>query len=788
MIAHCSQGDQVNNVSNRKKVYYFDSVPDNFMNNDLFKNTLHTLIQRMERCESNQEMLNSIYEDLCQTLLQQMDNHLQFKDCSKKTKKSFKISKPYWNETLYNLWKDMRNAEKLYLKSKGSRRHKQVVRQKFKDKRTLFDKMLRQTQRAYYKNFAENLESEINTKDPKSFWNHIRKLGPKQKYDIPLKICNNDGTYNFNVSAVCSHWENEFSQLLNKPPDSNSQESNFQNNVKQTLLTKEQEMEAAGFTSNHRLNSDISMNEIAKAVKNLKRGKAGGPDCIPNEVLAHVNVQSLILKLFQFCFDKSLIPSLWTKAAITPIPKGSTKDPCVPLNYRGISLLCCFSKLYSSVLNNRLVDEADEKNWLVEEQNGFRKKRSCLDHLFVISSVLRNKIGMGKSVFASFIDLQKAFDWVDRKLLLYKLNEFYKIDGKMYWAIKSLLKNSQSCIRLNNSLCTNWFNVTSGVRQGDSLSPFLFSLFINDLATELKTLDCGVSLNENNKISILLYADDIVIMSESEGDLQKMLDNLSVWCNKWSLNVNLSKSNIIHFRKRNITQTMTQFMLGSETLSFVDEYKYLGLYLNEHMDFSKTASHLAYAGSRALGALRNKIYSLKDVGFRTYSKLYHSGVTPILDYCSGIWGYNNFKCIDDVQNRALRYFMGVHKFCPLPALEGDMGWRSSSVRRYTEIISLWNRILGMEDTRLPKIALRYNIELRNQVTNWVVEFQDICRQLNYENAIADQVKLEGRTVNVHLYDKQLLSWNNARHQKPKLRYYNLFKAEIETENYITANI
>jgi hypothetical protein len=153
-------------------------------------------------------------------------------------------------------------------------------------------------------------------------------------------------------------------------------------------------------------------NEIAKAVRNLKRGKAVGPDFIPNEVLAHVNVESLILKLFQFCFDKSLVPSFWSKAVITPIPKGSMKDPCVPLNYRGISLLCCFSKLYSSVLNNRLVHEADDKNWLVEEQNGFRKKRSCLDHMYVISSVLRNKIGQGGNVFASFIDLQKAFDCV----------------------------------------------------------------------------------------------------------------------------------------------------------------------------------------------------------------------------------------------------------------------------------------------------------------------------------------------------------------------------------------
>jgi hypothetical protein len=166
-------------------------------------------------------------------------------------------------------------------------------------------------------------------------------------------------------------------------------------------------------------------------------------------------------------------------------------------------------------------------------------------------------------------------------LLLYKLAEFYKIDGKIYWAIKSLLKDSKSSIRLNNSLCTNWFDITSGVRQGDSLSPFLFSLFINDLAKEQKNLDCGVVLNDSYKLSLLLYADDIVIMSKSETGLQKMLDHLFIWCNQWSFSVNLSKSKVIHFRKESKDLSRTQFMLGNDTLSIVKEYKYLGLYLNE---------------------------------------------------------------------------------------------------------------------------------------------------------------------------------------------------------------
>jgi hypothetical protein len=179
---------------------------------------------------------------------------------------------------------------------------------------------------------------------------------------------------------------------------------------------------------------------------------------------------------------------------------------------------------------------------------------------------------------------------------------------------------------------------------------------------------------------------------------------------------------------------------------------------------------------------------MKDVGFKTYSKLFHSGVTPILDYCSGIWGFNSFKSIDDVQNRAIRYFMGVHRFCPLPAIEGDMGWQTSLVRRHIEIIRLWNRILDMPDTRLPKIVLEYNFDAGSQTNNWLVDLQKILSAANADNYILAKCKVDIEMITTQLCNNQLVSWNEIRHQKTKLRYYNIFKADIETEHYILANL
>ena len=95
---------------------------------------------------------------------------------------------------------------------------------------------------------------------------------------------------------------------------------------------------------------------------------------------------------------------------------------------------------------------------------------------------------------------------------------------------------------------TRWFPSLYGVRQGDCLSPTLFSIFLNDLTLMINEANLGISISGRN-IGILLYADDIVLLAENELNLQRQMDILNTWCNKWRLNVNLTKSEIIHFRK-----------------------------------------------------------------------------------------------------------------------------------------------------------------------------------------------------------------------------------------------
>ena len=146
---------------------------------------------------------------------------------------------------------------------------------------------------------------------------------------------------------------------------------------------------------------------------------------------------------------------------------------------------------------------------------------------------------MKLDTFLCFVDFNKAFDSVNHLFLWHKL-KMAKIHGNMIRTIQSMYSNLQSCVRLNGDL-TDWFTIETGVRQGDNMAPTLFAIFINDLTADINSLHCGVKLGENTDVSILLYADDIVLIADSERNLQQQLSKLHEWSSKWLLKVNSDK-------------------------------------------------------------------------------------------------------------------------------------------------------------------------------------------------------------------------------------------------------
>ena len=325
---------------------------------------------------------------------------------------------------------------------------------------------------------------------------------------------------------------------------------------------------------------------------------------------------------------------------------------------------------------------------------------------------------------------KNAFDYVDRDILFYKLRLLNGITGPMFDAIRLIYSHWAAMVRVNNEV-TNPFSFSSSVKQGDNLSPTLFSMYMYDLAIGVKGMNCGLDIGGPN-LSTLLYADDIVILALDEKKLQNMLDFIYEWCGNWKMLVNEEKTQIVHFRSKRYKRTDFKWKLGNAELKPEESYKYLGVYLHENINFDFTSDVLSSAGSKALGQLRYKLCFLKECQCETFTKLYLSCVVPILDNASSVWGFKFYGKPETIQHTAFRYFLGVHRFASNDIVEGDMGWLSWRARRKLSVLNYWNRLVNCDTERLLFNILQWDLRSSEKPDTWSYEVSHIFQELGDE--------------------------------------------------------
>ena len=249
----------------------------------------------------------------------------------------------------------------------------------------------------------------------------------------------------------------------------------------------------------------------------------------------------LLLSLFNFLREREVTPENWSEAVIVNLYKDG--DRCDADNYRGISLLSCLGKIYSSLWANRLSSHFE--NVLDDAQGGFRKHRSTVDDALALRETLCRRRAENKDTFMFFIDFKKAFDtvWQDG---LWRSLWHSGVKGKAWRIIRSLYANTSSRVKAGSKLSRE-FRIKQGVRQGCPLSPTLLNCFVDELIVSLGALGVGVQVG-HKLIDGLLYADDVVLLAESPEALQAMITKVDEFSRKWRMELNLKKSEVMIVR------------------------------------------------------------------------------------------------------------------------------------------------------------------------------------------------------------------------------------------------
>ena len=360
----------------------------------------------------------------------------------------------------------------------------------------------------------------------------------------------------------------------------------------------------------------------------MKNNKTGGNDGLVGELLKYggVAIVDLLELLFSVVWQEEVVPRNWREGLIVSLfKKEDTEDP---VNYRGITLLSVVGKLFCKIINNRLVQLLDKGRVLHEGQAGFRVNRSCMDNVFTLNELVQGR-WEDKRTFAFFLDIQK-YDTV-------WYNGLWDMGakGRMWRVFKKIYAVSRSAVLLEGEKSAS-FSVDQGVAQGCSLSPILFSVFINDLLKVVEEADVGISLSNGKKLGGMLFADDFVGVSESEEDLRKLIEVIHGYCSKWRLRANVNKSAVMVFSKKPVK---CQCKWGEQDLPVVSSYRYLGIDFASNGAWDVHVKNVCVNGKRKVNQLHS-VLSNRDVNLSARRLLLLSVVRPSTEYGSEIWDCN----------------------------------------------------------------------------------------------------------------------------------------------------
>ncbi|KAK3544183.1 hypothetical protein QTP86_007966 [Hemibagrus guttatus] len=492
----------------------------------------------------------------------------------------------WWNEEVQDSIQRKRLAKK-----KWDMDRTEENRQEYKElQRRVKREVSKAKQKAY-----EELYTRLDTREGEKDLYRLARQRDRDGKDVQQVrvIKDRDGRVLTSEESVQRRWKEYFEELMNEE--------------------NEREKRVEGVNSVEQKVDKIRKDEVRKALKRMKSGKAVGPDDIPVEVwkcLGEAAVEFLA-SLFNRVLESERMPEEWRRSVLVPIFKNKG-DVQSCSNYRGIKLMSHTMKVWERVVEARLRKVVE----ICEQQYGFMPRKSTTDAIFALRILMEKYRDGQRELHCVFVDLEKAYDRVPREELWYCMRKS-GVAEKYVRVVQDMYERSRTVVRCAVGQ-TEEFNVEVGLHQGSALSPFLFAIVMDQLSEEVR----------QESPWTMMFADDIVICSESREQVEENLERWRFALERRGMKVSRSKTEYMCVNEREGSGTVR---LQGEEVKKVQEFKYLGSTVQSNGECGKEVKKRVQAGWNGWRKVSGVLCDQK-ISVRIKGKVYRTVVRPAMLY------------------------------------------------------------------------------------------------------------------------------------------------------------
>ena len=518
----------------------------------------------------------------------------------------------------------------------------------------------------------------------------------------------------------------------------------------------------------------ISVEDVKRQINKMKKNKAPGPDTLRIEIYKALIEEEEIISMMCILMNKVLetgqVPANWKTSKTVLLEK--KKRPTIE-DLRPIALTNCSYKILMGILKQK-IEEHLFKNDVVEEcQSGSTKGRRVQDNLKILQYCIEKSFKNKMELYVLAIDFKKAFDSVDRKMLLNILKK-YKIEPRVIDIIYEIYRDDSTKLFINNEECAS-INVETGIRQGCSCSGLLFVMVTYFIIGKLQQSGLGYRDSEFS-IPSLFYADDGLILAHSRQDLVKLIKIVEDSSAQCGLELNREKCKIITFNNKDTEE------VGG--IKIVQELKYLGVTIeNKRRWYGKHIADNMNKGTR----LANYMYSIiggscnKLMIGKTFWKVL--ALSSIL-FNQEILLYNASEMdkLQRIENKAYRSILNLPIYTATEFLRGEIGSSTIIARDMKNKLSYYKYAMCQTNNSLLKEIVEMDAEYK---TEWYKKIRSYMDKLRITQGQLFSMSKEQIKKKIDEWDTE--QWREAMESKSTLGIYRQYKTNIKEEKWFLNN-